>query len=485
MSSTIDPLISRVTPTSGDPLDDLSTPDAELLQDAESAPDESVPDAEAPSTPDVAGRLARRRRRRRIMRRVALVVAVLMIPVVYSYARALTGPGSDSLQARTVEWARDHHLGFAVDRVEQWWYARHQAPVGGTPAADDQLQLAVPDAPGPSAVSPAGAAPGTSASAGTSAPDASAVAPGDSAPDETAAPVGGTPSSIVAAGTTVAAPAGSKPPAVLQSPATPAVAGEGQWRPLGPVRGGKVGAWVTLIRPDEVHTSSLDAVVHFDSSVFSFRAYPGTKIPGAPWDRPDHVEQDRQASLVAAFAGGFRLADSGGGMLLGGHELQRMKDGVATLTIDANGVPNVGIWGRDMNASGHFDSARQNLSLIVDNGIVAPDLATDANRKWGFTGPKNESAVWRSGAGVAADGSFIWVGGPGLTIEALAETLVRAGAVRGMQLEINQEWAQFNTYATAGGSTAGRKLLPGMEHTGNRWLTEDTRDFVAIFDRAA
>jgi hypothetical protein len=111
-----------------------------------------------------------------------------------------------------------------------------------------------------------------------------------------------------------------------------------------------------------------------------------------------------------------------------------------------------------------------------------PGLATDSNRSWGFTGPANKSAVWRSGAGITADGQILWVGGPGLSIEALADTLVRAGAIRGMQLEINQEWVQFNTYSTnAAGTTTGKQLLSGMQHTGDRWLAEDTRDFIAVF----
>jgi len=41
-------------------------------------------------------------RRRVVIGRVVLTVAVLLIPVLYSYTVARTGPGSDSAQARTV-----------------------------------------------------------------------------------------------------------------------------------------------------------------------------------------------------------------------------------------------------------------------------------------------------------------------------------------------------------------------------------------------
>ena len=427
-----------------------------------------------------------RSRRRRIIRGVGLTVAVLVVPVGWSYAHALTGPGSDSTGARTVEWMREHHLGGLVDTVERRWYDHHQAKVGGAP----DVAVAAPDvagaataptvAPTPTtdpAPSTAAAAPATVAPA-AAAPATAAVAP---ATAPTTAPPPASPAPVTAPSAPVTALA---PPAALATPAASPVPGEGQWTPIGPGHDGTYGAYGTLIRPDGVHTSVLDAVVWIDPHLLALRQYPGAKIPGAPWDRPDHVETARQHELVAAFEGGFRLADSRGGMILGGTTLAPMRDGAATLTIDVNGVPDIGRWGRDVTASPTLDSARQNLDLIVDGGAPVPSLLHDPNRAWGFTGPANKSAVWRSGAGITADGALVWVGGPGLTIEALAETLVRAGAVRGMQLDINHEWVQLDTYTTApDGTVSGRRVLPGMQHTANRWLTEDTRDFVAVFSR--
>jgi hypothetical protein len=66
---------------------------------------------------------------------------------------------------------------------------------------------------------------------------------------------------------------------------------------LGPLIDGQAGAHVTAIRPDNVYTSSMDAVVNFDPKYFSFRAYPGTKIP-KPWDRPDYVEPEPAPQCV-------------------------------------------------------------------------------------------------------------------------------------------------------------------------------------------
>jgi hypothetical protein len=359
---------------------------------------------------------------------------VLLLPVAWSYGRALTGPGTDSARARTVEWSRDNHLGWAVDRVEQWWFANHQAKIGG-------------------------------------APDLAARSTMLNIPVDTATTLPWVPGHL-------------KPPVSLTSPAVPAVANEGQWTPFGPTVNGVQGAYITSIRPDAVHTSVMDAVVWFDPTVLSMRQYPGLKLPGSPWDRPPKVEVARQRNLIAAFSGGFRLRDSHGGMILGHRTLKAMRMGGATFSIDDKGMPNIGGWGTDINNSPTLDSARQSLDLIVINGQPAPDLATDANRKWGFTGPKNKTAVWRSGAGIRDDGSLVWVGGDGLTVETLAETLQRAGATRGMQLDINQEWVQLNTYSVgSNGVVQGRRLLQGMQHTGDRWLSADTRDFIAVFAR--
>jgi uncharacterized protein YigE (DUF2233 family) len=262
------------------------------------------------------------------------------------------------------------------------------------------------------------------------------------------------------------------------------LANEGQWTPLGPTVGGAPGAYVTEIRPDAVHTSYLDAVVWLDPRRLSFRQFPGTSLPGSPWDRPASVPTEDQPALVAAFEGGFRPADSRGGIVLGGKTLRALRDGAATLGIRPDGTVNVGRLGTDITASEEYDSLRQNLDLIVDGGQPVPQLATDPNRLWGFTGPHNNQFVWRSGVGVTASGAVVWVGGPALDISDLAQTLANAGAVRAMQLDINQEWVQFNTYAAGtNGVVHGTKLLPGMGHSADRYLTTDSRDFIAVFSR--
>ena len=56
---------------------------------------------------------------------------------------------------------------------------------------------------------------------------------------------------------------------------------------------------------------------------------------------------------------------------------------------------------------------------------------------------------WRSGLGVTADGALVYVVGPLLDPLQVADLLVQAGAVRGMQLDINPSWPVFASFKPA------------------------------------
>ena len=94
--------------------------------------------------------------------------------------------------------------------------------------------------------------------------------------------------------------------------------------------------------------------------------------------------------------------------------------------------------------------------------------------------------MWRSGLGVTANGALVYVGGPGLDILDLANILVRAGAVRGMEMDINTDWVNFSSYQPSslnGAATAanGTELLPGMTGTPGRYFQPWwARDFITM-----
>ena len=368
--------------------------------------------------------------------RVALLLAVVGLAgaVGVSYGRALLAPGTDTVAQRTVEWLRDQGAGPLVDLAEQAWYAANEPEAGGEP---DPSELTAMVAQAPSATPVFG--------------------PNDHR---------------------------HRPPDPLVTPAAQPFPGEGQWTPFGPLVSGLPSGYQTSIRPDEKHTSAVVRVLWLDPDALRFMQYEGDKLE-KPWVRGNHVTTTQQQNLVAAFSTGFRLSGSRGGFYLLGREVRKLRRDAASLVVDQQGRIAVGQVPRDYTLS-ELESVRQNLDLIVDDGKVWDKLIEQPNEQWGYTGPHNVTATWRSGAGVRADGTFLYVVGPALSIRTLADTLVRAGAVRGMQLEINREWISFNTYAPGpDGVVYGTKLDPKLEHPGDRYLTDDTREFMAAFVRPA
>ena len=123
--------------------------------------------------------------------------------------------------------------------------------------------------------------------------------------------------------------------------------------------------------------------------------------------------------------------------------------------------------------------ARQNLPLIVSGGRPNPNLSDGP--EWGAT-LGNAIRVWRSGIGVDANGNLIYVAADNQTVGSLAQILIRAGAVRAMELDINSYWVTFISYARP---FAGQpsSLLPSMTRGPYRYLSPDDRDFFAVFLR--
>lgn len=97
---------------------------------------------------------------------------------------------------------------------------------------------------------------------------------------------------------------------------------------------------------------------------------------------------------------------------------------------------------------------------------------------------------WRSGLGITADGALVYAAGPALDPLQLAELLVHAGAVRGMQLDINPNWPVFVTYDPPAGTAAapanGRKLLSGTAQGPATFFEPSwARDFITMSARGA
>ena len=128
---------------------------------------------------------------------------------------------------------------------------------------------------------------------------------------------------------------------------------------------------------------------------------------------------------------------------------------------------------------------RQNLGMLVDGGAPTPAAANPGN--WG--GSVAGVATMRSGLGVDAHGALLWAGGRLSPLD-LANALVAGGAVRAMEMDINPEWVTANLYSQGpDGKCHGVKGLEGSQDKGgmrapaDRYLSTDTRDFVAVYSK--
>ncbi len=179
------------------------------------------------------------------------------------------------------------------------------------------------------------------------------------------------------------------------------------------------------------------------------------------------------------------MSDANGGYYTDNKTIIPLRTGAASFVVYKNGSATVAQWGRDATMGPNVVSVRQNLDLLVDNGQVVPAAYGPDPTQWGAT-LGGGLYVWRSGLGVTANGALVYVGGPGLDIADLATILVRAGAVRAMELDINTDWVNYSTYApsTLSGPatpTNGTELLPGMTGTPGRYFQSWwARDFITM-----
>lgn len=204
-------------------------------------------------------------------------------------------------------------------------------------------------------------------------------------------------------------------------------------------------------------------IAWMDTRLLSARLYSGSMSPGGgPWQYTAPIQPAQAASLVAAFNGGFVMNVAGGGYYTQGRVVDPLVPGAASLVIYADGSVNIGAWGTDVSMTPAVTDVRQNLVPLVEGGAPTAAAATPNWLSWGAT-IANVENQWRSGAGVTANGALVYVEGPGLSPLQLAQLLVRAGAIRGMQLDINPDWSILATYDPPPGGLAspanGAKLL--------------------------
>jgi len=364
-------------------------------------------------------------------RRILLFAALLsLVPVLISFATTMAQPSNSSFFINAVEWLRDNGARGLVTRVENFYYSLTAPAKGGPPLKRLPHQ--------------AGAL--TSLAAGHRAT------------------------------ITYYRPPNIRPLVAHGLP------GEGVWHATFANGGPQPPVLITSFRPEPIdYPQVVVGVAWIDHTRTSVWLYPGIQEPNVslPDRGPEEVPMAMRSRLVATFNSGFKLADSGGGFAEGGHTYAPMRDGFATIVRYTDGRVDIVDWTGGPDVPPNVVYARQNLPLIVNNGRPNPNL--NDGPQWGAT-LGNAALVWRSAVGVDRYGNLIYAAGPDQGLHSLATTMIHAGAVRAMELDINTYWTSFITYRYPGARDPAN-LLASMDRSPLRYLSPDDRDFFAVYLR--
>ncbi len=261
----------------------------------------------------------------------------------------------------------------------------------------------------------------------------------------------------------------------------PALPGEGVWKPAAAHAGRNPPVLLTTFRTDPEYPQLVAGVAWIDAKRTHLEYVPGLAEPPEPLEHrgTGQVPPGLRQRLVATFNGGFPLETSNSGLIYRGKVREAMVNAVATIVEYRDGTVNVVRWHSGRGAPPGVWFAKQNLPPIIYEGRLNPNLSDGP--EWGET-VNNAIRVWRSGLGVDRHGNLIYAAADSQTVESLARILRRAGAVRALELDINEDWTSFISYRHPGGAEPSN-LLPEMIRPPERYLTPDERDFFAAYVR--
>jgi hypothetical protein len=238
------------------------------------------------------------------------------------------------------------------------------------------------------------------------------------------------------------------------------------------------------LRPDAQHTSDLAYAVWMNQKALKFNLHPGYQQPGGTWNAPSSIAAGQRTGLVATWNGGFKIKpdDALGGFYAEGRTAQPLVNGKAAEVFYQDGSVKIGQWGRDETMTAQVTGVRQNLSLLVDNGQVTVGPGDGSSAMWGYT-IKNSYFIARSGIGMTAKGDIVYVSGRFLSVYTMAKLLQAAGAVYGMELDINPDWVSFMSYGGSDPANPTPTKLWDFVQPADRYFQPSDRDFVAVYTR--
>lgn len=203
----------------------------------------------------------------------------------------------------------------------------------------------------------------------------------------------------------------------------------------------------------------------------------------APADAGPRIDwaNEGPAGVVAVFNGAFKQSALAGGAVVDGVVLIHLVPGYMTIALDRAGHWEMGVWGASTFPARGFHpiSYRQNLVPMVLHGAPTPSARSSNWHIWGS--PLNNNPLTaRSGLGVDARGNLVYVATmqPVMPV-ALAQALVAAGVVTGMELDINPFWPIAGAASRPWHGPAGvfNVQIPNSQHNASIYATGWQRDF--------
>jgi len=361
-------------------------------------------------------------------RRIFLLAALAcLIPAGISYVGAMGEKHNVGLGVSSVEWLRQHGGNALVSQIENWYYTLNAPAKGGPPLR-----------------------------------------------------------SLPAVGVATASEESQGQGATFQPPNVkplihPALPGEGVWKKAAAHAGPRPPVLLTTFRSDPEYPKFVAGVAWIDSTRTRLAYVPGLAEPPPPLSHrgPAEVPASKRKRVVATFNGGFPLETSNAGLIYRGKVREAMVNGIATIVEYRDGRVDVIRWHQGPGVPANVWFAKQNLPPIIEEGRLNPHLSDGP--EWGET-VNNAVRVWRSGIGIDSHGNLLYAAADFQTVESLAKILERAGAVRALELDINEDWTSFISYRHPGAQDPSN-LLPEMFRPADRYLTPDERDFFAVYLR--
>lgn len=249
----------------------------------------------------------------------------------------------------------------------------------------------------------------------------------------------------------------------------------------------------TLLHPDKGRSWAEVFVVAIDIAQIALHPVAGTQEPQPDSDeakalsRDGKIPVDAQATLIAAFNGGFMTEHGGYGMKLGGVTVAKPKPRACAIAAYKDGSLRVASWSELSAGEADMEWYRQTPECMYEQDKLHSGLQAGAGlKKWGAT-LDGETVIRRSAVGLDAERHVLYVAITNHTsARVLADGLHHAGASDIAQLDVNWSYPKFVTFEPIARTQVLHPvpLAPGFEFSDDEYLRKkEKRDFFYLTRR--